>query len=293
MHYRLTGGRKVFVFFNYTFCIFVSLLCLLPIVHTLAISFSGKIAIMSGNVSIYPVDFTLDNYRYVIKDAQFFRAFIVSVKRVLLAVLIHMFLTAMAAYPISLSKQKFSARSFYVWFFMITLLFGGGLVPTYLVVFKTGLIDTIWSLVIPSAVPVFNVIILQNFMKTLPDELSESAAIDGAGHFRILFQIILPLCRASIATLLLFVAVNNWNAWFDGMLYINNNLKFPLQTYLRTIIVEVDMHQVSDINTLAKMVSSEGANTAKIFVAMVPILSVYPFLQKHFVKGIVIGSVKG
>jgi putative aldouronate transport system permease protein len=147
-------------------------------------------------------------------------------------------------------------------------------------------------LILPGAVPVFNVILLQNYIKTLPDAIAESASIDGAGHWRTLFQIILPLCAPSLATLCLFVAVGNWNAWFDGMLYINDNAKFPLQTYLRTLIVEVNMDQMSDAEDLAKLVATTGANTAKIFIAMVPILCVYPFVQKYFVKGIVHGSVK-
>lgn len=292
MFYKATGLRRTFVILNYIFCLFAALLCLMPLIHILAISFSSKAAIISGQISFLPVGFTLNNYSYVINDMKFFTAFFISVERVILALAIQMPLTVLAAYPISMSRIKFTARQFYVWLFLITLLFSGGIVPIYLVVSKTALIDTIWSLVLPGAVPVFNVILLQNFIKELPGEISESAYIDGAGHFRTLFQIILPLCSASLATLTLFVAVNNWNAWFDGMLFINDNTKFPLQTYLRTIIVQVNMDKVTDINSLAAMVASKGADTAKIFVAMVPILVVYPFVQRYFVTGIVIGSVK-
>ncbi len=289
---KLSAALKTYVSYNYVFCILVGLLCLLPDWHVLVTSFSGKAAIMGGKVTLWPVDDTLDNYRYVMKDAQFFTSFWVSIERTLLAFFIHMLLTVLAAYPLSFSRRKFAARQFYVWLFMFTMIFNGGMIPTYIVISKTGLINTIWALVLPGAVPVFNVILLQNFIKSLPDALGESAAIDGAGHWRTLFRIILPLCKPSLATLCLFVAVGNWNAWFDGMLYINDNRLFPLQTYLRTLIVEVNMDQLTDAEDLAQLVATTGANTAKIFIAMVPILAVYPFVQKHFVKGIVRGSVK-
>ena len=286
-------ARKLFIICNYIFCFLVTILCLFPIVHILSLSFSSKNAILAGSVTLFPVEFTFDNYKYVMRDTNFFRAFGVGTIRTLMAVVIVMLLVVMSAYPLSLPKQKFSARPIYAWAFVVTSLFSGGLVPTYLVVAKTRLIDTIWALILPGAVPVFYIILMQNFMKELPESLSEAAEIDGAGYFRILFQIILPLCKASIATILLFVAVDHWNAWYDGMLYINDNMKFPLQTYLRTIVVKTDMRQMSDINSLAKMVASTGADTAKIFIAMVPILLVYPFVQKYFTAGIVLGSVKG
>lgn len=292
MHYRATPARRAFLVANTVICCGVGLACLLPILHVLAISFSDKSAIIAGSISFWPVGFTLDNYHYVVKDAQFFHSTWISIERTLLALVVQMLLTFLAAYPMSLSRTRFGARQFYVWFFMITILFSGGMIPSYLVVARLGLLDTIWALVLPGAVPVFHVILLQNFIKALPEGLSESASLDGAGHFRILFQIVLPLCKPSIATLCLFVAVGNWNAWFDGMLYINDNLKFPLQTYLRTLIIEVDLSKNANVDDLAQRVAAVGADTAKIFLAMVPILLVYPFLQKHFVKGIVYGSVK-
>jgi putative aldouronate transport system permease protein len=267
--------------------------CLAPILHILAISFSGKDPIIAGRVGFLPVQFTWDNYIYVAKENAFYTAFGVSVVRMVVALVVQLLMTILASYPISLGNNKFRARSFYTWFFLIAVLFSGGLIPTYLVVLKTGLVNTIWSLILPGAVPLFNVILMQNFMKGLPEEIKESAAIDGAGQFRILAQIVLPLCQVSIATISLFIVVGNWNAWYDGMLYINDNHRFPLQTYLRTVIVQPDLNQITDVNDLAKMVASGGADAAKIFLSMLPIMIVYPFAQKHFVKGIVLGSVKG
>jgi putative aldouronate transport system permease protein len=288
-----SAGRKFFLILNTSLCILVALLCLAPLLHILAISFSSKDPVISGQVAFFPVKFTLDNYIYVARERAFYTAFGISVVRTLLALIVQLSMTILAAYPISLGVHRFRARSFYTWFFLIAVLFSGGLIPTYLVVLNTGLIDSIWSLILPGAVPLFNVILMQNFMKALPDEIRESASIDGAGQWRILAQIILPLCQVSIATISLFIVVGNWNAWYDGMLYINNNHKFPLQTYLRTVVVKPDLSRVTDVNDLAQLVASSGADAAKIFLAILPIMLVYPFAQRHFVKGIVLGSVKG
>lgn len=227
------------------------------------------------------------------KDTLFYTAFFVSVIRTVLALAVSIIMVVLAAYPLSVNKRYFHARSFYTWFFLIAILFSGGLVPTYLVVRATGIINTMWALVFPGAVPLYYVILMQNYMKSLPDEIRESAAMDGASQWRILVQIILPLCRVSIATISLFIIVDNWNAWYDGMLYINDNRKFPLQTYLRTIIIKPITTAGIDISTLQMLVTSGGADATKIFISMIPIFIVYPFAQKHFVKGIVLGSVKG
>jgi putative aldouronate transport system permease protein len=287
------GLRKTFLLINAFLCVLTAALCLVPLLHIFSISLSGKEAIISGSVGLLPVDLTIENYVYVARERAFYRSFGISVYRTLLALAVQLTMTILAAYPISLGKRRFSARSFYTWYFLIAIIFSGGLIPTYLVVLKTGLINTIWSLVLPGAVPLFNVILMQNFMKSLPEEIHESASIDGAGHWRILVQIILPLCQVSIATISLFIVVGNWNAWYDGMLYLNDNKLFPLQTYLRTVIVEPDLTQITDADDLAKMIASGGADGAKIFITMIPILIIYPFAQKHFVKGIILGSVKG
>lgn len=286
-------SRKVFVVLNYCICVLVGALCLMPVIHVLSLSFSAKEHIIAGNVTFWPRGLTLDNYRYVVKDSQFYTAFGVSVFRVALALVVVMSLTILAAYPLSISRRAFPARRLYVWLFIIPMVFSGGLLPTYLVVVRTGLLNSIWSLILPCAVPIYNVILLQNFMKSLPDAISEAAAIDGADHFKKLTRIILPMCLPSLATLSLFVFVGHWNAWYDGMLYINDNTKFPLQTYLRTVIVEIDVSQINDIHSLSQRVATVGADAAKIFLALAPMLLVYPFAQKYFITGIVQGSVKG
>lgn len=178
---------------------------------------------------------------------------------------------------------------------MGAMCFSGGLIPSYLVVKNTGLMDTIWALVLPNALPISNMILLMNFIRALPESLSEAAYIDGAGHVTTLFRIILPLCLPSLATISLFVLLDHWNAWFDGQIYIRNaNLK-PLQTYLKSIVIDetkLNLSSSSMLDDLLEKQTQDGFTTAMIFLAMVPVLCVYPFLQKYFAKGIVRGSVK-
>ena len=285
---------KIFNILNSSFLLLVGIICLLPFIHIIAVSFSSSAPAAAGYVKFWPVEFTLKSYEYIFERPQFLRAMMISFNRVLLAVPIQMILTLMVAYPLSKDSNRFKSRSFYVWFFLITMLFNGGLIPTYMIVNETGLINTIWALVIPGSVPVFNILLLLNFFRELPSELSEAALIDGAGHWRILWRIYLPLSKPAIATLVLFVIVNHWNSWLDGIIYINNPNNYPLQSYLRNLVVTISGQTLSrkDIERLA-VVSERTSKCAQLFIAAVPILCTYPFLQKYFAKGLVLGSVKG
>lgn len=286
-------SRKLFIILNYTFCILLACLCFFPIMHILALSLSDDTAVSSGQVMLLPVNFTIEAYKYVMKDPVFFKAMSKSLLRVILGVGFGVFMSVLAGYPLSKTTRQFHARQYYVWFFMITMVLGGGLIPTYLVVAKLGLINTIWALILPGAVNTFNIILLQNYIKSLPDEIMESAYVDGAGHWCNLFKIVLPLSKPVLATLVLFTAVNHWNAWFDGMIYFNKIEDYPLQSYLRTVVVEIDMSLVTNPEDVLTGVTQKSNRSAQIFIAMAPILCVYPFLQKHFAGGIVMGSVKG
>ena len=294
MKIKVHPARRAFILSNYVFCILVGLLCVVPVLHVLAVSFSGIDAVTSNRVILWPIDFNLDNYNIVVRDAQFFRSYGVTILRALLGWAISLLCVLLAAYPMSLRKSQFPARPFFVAYFMGTMLFSGGMIPSYLVVKATGLLNTIWALLLPCAVGTYNIILMINFMKGLPEALSESAFIDGAGHFTTLLRIILPLCKPAIATISLFIILQHWNAWFDGMLYIKNQALKPLQTYLRSVVI-VDS-QVGDSNVyledLIANATADGSNGAKIFLALAPIMCVYPFLQKHFAKGLVRGSVK-
>lgn len=293
MSYQLTTGRRLFNAFNYTFLILLSLMCVLPLIHVLAISLSDKTAASAGEVVLWPVNFTWQSYSYVLGKPEFMNAFWVTVQRVALGTVINMFLTILMAYPLSKETRAFKYRTAYAWFFVVTILFGGGLIPTYMIVNKTHLLDTLWALIIPGAVPVFNVILLLNFFRGLPKELEEAAFVDGARQWTVLWRLFVPLSTPALATITLFTIVGHWNAWFDGLIYINDPNHYPLQSYLQTVIIKTDlaMQSATDINSLAK-ISERTSKAAQIFMGALPILVVYPFLQRYFVKGIVLGSVK-
>ncbi|MFD0674141.1 carbohydrate ABC transporter permease [Cohnella sp. GCM10027633] len=290
---RMSSGRKLFVGLNYLFLITLSLLCILPLLNVFMISLSSKPAVTAGLVSFWPVGFTLDSYSFVLHKPEFFHAFGVSIERVLLGVSLNMLLTVLIAYPLSKETDKFMGRTKYVWFFVFTMLFSGGLIPSYLIVNKLHLTDSIWALVLPGAVPIFNVILLLNFFRSLPKELEEAAFIDGAGHWRVLWRIFVPLSKPSLATITLFVIVGHWNSWFDGLIYMNNSDGYPLSSYLQTVVVKLDasIMQSVDVEKLAN-ISNETNKAAQIFLASLPVLLVYPFLQRFFISGIVMGSVK-
>lgn len=293
MKIKSSPSRKVFIVFNYIFLTVVMVTSLFPLVHMFALSLSSSSAAQAGWVSIFPVQFTLDSYKYILSQGEFFRSFGVSVVRVILGTSISVFLTIISAYALSQPDAKFHGRKIYTWMFMVTMVFNGGLVPTFIVIKTIGLYNSIWALVLPGAVQVFNIILMLNFFRGLPVALSESAFIDGANHFQVLLKIYLPISKPSLATVGLFTMVNHWNSWFDGMIYLNDPKKYPLQTYLKNVIRSVDMATI-DLNSVAalKQISQKTLTAAQIFVAIIPILVVYPLLQKHFIAGMTLGSVK-
>lgn len=293
---RQTTGEKIFSVFNYIFLTLVAFICLVPLINVLAVSFSNSAPAAAGFVKLWPIDFTLSSYKYALGKREFMQSFGISIQRVILGYIVNMVMTITLAYPLSKEKDTFRARNIYAWFFIVTMMFNGGLIPTFMIVKNVGLLNTIWALVLPGAVPVFNVILLMNFFRGLPKEIEEAAYIDGANHWISLFKIYLPLSLPSLATISLFVLVGHWNGWFDGMIYMNSPKNWPLQTYLRTILINPDVsnHQTSS-EELAQMkeISERTFKSAQVFLAAAPILAVYPFLQKYFMKGLVMGSVKG
>ncbi|MBU7595732.1 carbohydrate ABC transporter permease [Metabacillus halosaccharovorans] len=287
-------SRKAFLFFNYMFLILLAMSCLFPVVHMLAMSFSSNAAVAAGQVSIFPKGFNLSSYQYIIQNPTFIQSFLTSIYRVVIGSIITMTVTVLAAYPLSKSNKKFKMRTFYSWFFVFTMIFNGGLIPTFMVVKATGITDSIWALVLPCAVNVFNLVLMLNFFRSLPEELEESAQIDGAGPWRTLWSIYLPISKPVMATVLLFTVVFHWNSWFDGLIYMNSPENYPLQTYLRSVIVSRNIENLSgsDLSVLSA-ISDRTVLAAQLFISIIPVLCLYPFLQKYFVKGIVLGSVKG
>ena len=275
---------------------FSALLCLIPLLNTLALSFSSSVMAGSGTVTFWPKQFTTAAYEAIVGEKQFFRAFGISVRRVILGGGINFIMMVLAAFPLSHSERHFRGRNIYMYVLIFTMLFSGGLIPTYMVVSRLGLLNSIWALVLPGAVPVWNCILLMNFFRSLPEEMEEAAIIDGAVPFQIMVRIYLPVSLPSLATVMLFSIVGHWNEFFSGLIYMNHSNNYPLATYISTIVdTAKDLNLITDPEEIERLmkVSERNMSSAKIFVSMIPILVVYPFLQKYFVKGIVLGSVKG
>lgn len=291
----IRGTNRIVDWTIYFILSLIAFFSIAPILNTLAISFSGKIPAMSGQVFFWPVEFNLNAYESIMNDRNFFISFGVSIKRVLLGGAINFIITILMAYPLSKSAKLFPGRNVYMWFVIFCMLFSGGLIPWYMTIYSLGLLDSIWALVLPTAVPVFNVILLMNFFRGIPKELEEAANMDGAGPWKTLSVIFVPISLPALATVTLFSIVGHWNAFFDGMILMHHKENWPLQTYIQQLIISVNSimntTDPEEIKRLTNM-SSQLLNSAKVMVSMVPILLIYPFLQKYFVSGIVLGAVK-
>ncbi|WP_238177906.1 carbohydrate ABC transporter permease [Paenibacillus contaminans] len=272
----------------------IAFMSLFPILNAFASSFSGRAAVGAMKVTVFPIDFTLSNYKAIMEDKQFFVSFGVSIQRVLLGGLLQFVLTVMLAYPLSRERARFKGRDIYMWALVIAMLFNGGLIPWYITVKSVGLLDTMWALVLPKAVPVFNVILLMNFMRNLPKELDEAAEMDGAGPWYKMIMLYIPLSLPALATVTLFSFVGHWNAFFDGLLLIHSTEKLPLQTYINLFMVQNMQTESIDPEQMELMLrmSDQGLNAAKVMLSMLPLLLLYPILQRFFIHGIVLGSVK-
>lgn len=296
MQYK-TRANRIFHFVNIFILAVVSLLCVLPFINLLAISFSDSAAVAAGAVGFTPVDFTLSAYEYALKGGKFIRALFISFERVFLGVGLNLILMVLTAYPLSKTRKKVAGRNIYMVYFVITMLVSGGMIPTYLVVTGLGLKDTIWALILPGALPVYNMVILMNFMRGIPEEIEEAAAIDGASPFQILTRVLLPILKPALATVGLFCIVTHWNEWFSGMIYMNNPDNYPLQTYLQSLLQNFEQllrtQSSQDIQALLAQMDARTGRAAQLFLGAIPVMVIYPFLQKYFTKGLVLGSVKG
>ena len=291
---KLSPSRRFFNVINVAILLFLTLMCVLPFLHVIAVSFSEKVYVAAGRVTLWPVGFSTSSYDFLFTRATFWNSFFVSIRRLIYGTAINLFCILLTAYPLSKSDEKLSGRLAYAWFFFITMLIGGGLIPNYLLITKLKLRDTMLALILPGALPVFNLVLMLNFFRQVPKELEEAAMIDGAGHVRTLVQVYIPVSTPAIATIALFCMVNHWNSWFDGLIYIRTLTKVPLQTYLRSVIINLNMtDMISEDWQNLQLLSDRALRCAQIVIATIPILAVYPFLQRYFVSGIVLGSVKG
>ncbi|QAY68026.1 carbohydrate ABC transporter permease [Paenibacillus protaetiae] len=290
--YHKTVSYRTFSVFNYVLMMLVALLCILPLVHVLAVSLSAKSAADGNLVSLWPVHFTTEAYQKTINNPAFIRSIGISVLRTVSGTALTLLLAFLAAYPLSRENAQFKGRNVYAWIFIFAMVFNGGLVPFYIMIQKLHLMGTFAALVLPGAVNIYLTILMMNFFRGIPRELEEASLIDGAGSFRTLFSVFLPVSKPAIATLSLFSIVFHWNSWFDGLLYMNQPSQYPLATFLQTVIIQQDMTTLSLDPKTMELISQKTVNAAQIFIGALPVLLIYPFLQKYFVKGLVIGSVK-
>lgn len=280
----------------YLIVFLLGLICLLPMLNILAISFSSSAAAAGNRVGFLPVDFTTAAYQKILEDNQFWRSLLISAGRVALGLALNIILVVLMAYPLSKSKKDFKGRNVYMNLLIFAMLFNGGMIPTYLVVKNLGLLNSIWALILPGAVPVFSVIMVMNFFIGVPKSLEEAAVIDGATPLQVLLDIYIPCSKPVIATIALFSIVGNWNDFFGGLIYMTKVSNYPLQTYIQSLTVKLEdmMNAGGSISSLVNVmeVSSQNLNAAKIIVSVIPLLLIYPLLQKYLITGIVVGSVK-
>lgn len=273
----------------------LAFLCLMPILNTVAISFSDQAQAAAGNVWLWPIGFNLSSYEKIFNEADFSHAFLVSIERVVLGILISVSVTILTAYPLSKSQKVFPLRNPYMWLLVFTMLFNAGIIPWYMQIRNMGLLNTVWALVLPCAVSSYNIVLMMNFFRGIPREIEEAAIVDGCGPWRMLLRIYLPLSTPSVATIVLFTLVYHWNNFYDGLILMSKPSQYPLQTYIYQLTIKIDASTISDAESLraALKVSGLTLNASKLVVSMVPVMAIYPFLQRYFVKGLTLGSVKG
>ncbi len=293
---RLFNSDKVFDVFNLGAMVVLLFVFIWPLWFILIASVSDPAAVWNGEVVLFPVNFNLDAYKEIIEYSSIWIGYRNTIFYTVVGTIINVVLTICAAYP--LSRKDFVPRNFFMLMFMFTMYFSGGLIPTYMVVRDLGLTNTVWAMIIPGAVSIYNIIITRTyFISSIPYSLQEAAELDGANSLQYLMRIVLPLSKPIIAVIALYYGVAHWNDFFTALIYINKKELLPLQTFLRDLLisnnVSVDMTGLDAISAEYKMKLAQTIKYGVIVVSTLPILCVYPFVQKHFVKGIMIGSVKG
>jgi len=289
------GGvsRKAFNIFNYVFLFLLMVVCLYPLYLQFIISISHGLEVMKGGITLLPKNVTLATYQAILRG-DLFMYMKNSIIYTVVGTAVNLFMSCLCAYP--LSRKTFSGRKFFTAMVSVTLFFGGGMIPMYLTVKQFELMDTMWALILPGAISTYNMIIIRTAFQSIPDSLVESAQLDGATDLTILWKIIIPLSKATLATMLLFYAVSHWNSYFDAMLYINKKELYPLQIMLRNMLIGGQLAEETEMvgSSAASFATTDATLRAgTIIVSTLPILIVYPFVQRHFVKGVMVGSIKG
>ena len=289
---RITIG----VFFNYLILTIITFCCLYPFLNVIAYSFSGYNAVLSGKVTFYPIDFTLDAYKEILKRSQIWLAMRTTVVVTIMGTALSLLLTVCAAY--ALSRDYLPGRKLFTGFILFTMYFGGGMIPNYLLMNNLNLLNTVWVMIIPGAISVYNMIVARTYIvNSIPSELYESASLDGCTDDRYLWSIVLPLSKPIIAVLVLWYAVGHWNAYFNAMIYLKDKSRSPLQIVLREFLIVEDMSEANIADNIEaymdQLYMKNLYQYSLIVVSAVPVMALYPVIQKYFVKGIMLGSIKG
>ncbi|MDR0730717.1 MAG: carbohydrate ABC transporter permease [Treponema sp.] len=295
---RIKGVVENFAFDGVNNLILLGLIAIMlyPMLYVVSVSLSSPVAISENRVSFYPVEFNVEGYKYIFSEKLLFSGYRNSVFYAFSSTLLMLLVTSLAAY--SLALKHFILRKFFTIYLTITMFFGGGMVPTYLLIKDLGLLNTVWVMIIPTCVSAYNVFIFRTFFQQQPPELRESAFIDGANDLYIWFKIVLPLSKPLFATYGLFHIVGTWNSWFNALLYLTNENLHPIQMFLRRVVVNADLRSSYGDSMAAQMMLQgllhpQNIQMAAIVVVMVPILCIYPFIQRYFIKGAMIGAIKG
>lgn len=292
---RKTKGEILFDAVNIFFLSIILLIIVYPLIYVLSASFSDAQQVVAGNVRLFPVDFTFESYKAVFKNQNILRGFIITVFVTVVGTLFNLILTTLAAYP--LSRRDLKGRNVIMFFVTLTMFFSGGIIPTYLIIQKLGLINNLLVLILPTAISTYNLIIMRTYFQTaIPYELQEAAFIDGCSNFKTLWRIILPLSGPILAVIALYYAVGHWNAYFNAMMYLTQRTLYPLQLVLKEILVQNQLSAMLEMDTdsaLQQALLGETIKYAVIVVSSLPMLVIYPFIQKFFIKGVMIGAIKG
>ncbi|QYR22492.1 carbohydrate ABC transporter permease [Paenibacillus sp. sptzw28] len=295
-----TGRDKVFLICNYIYLALAFLIVAYPLVYIISASISNPKFVGSGEMWLWPKGITFEGYERVFQNSKIWTGYANTILYTAVGTSVNLFVTLPAAY--ALSRRDFVGRSFFMGMFMVTMFFGGGLVPTYLLVKDLGMVNSMWALILPGAASIWNIVVTRTFFQySIPKELQEAAQIDGCSNLRLFVRIVLPLSLPIIAVMALFYGVGNWNSYFSALIYLNDESKYPLQLILRQILVlqeistagggAMDASMASALNSKAEVAAL--VKYAVIIVSTLPIIAVYPFLQRYFVQGVMIGSVKG
>lgn len=292
MRRKIKKSELLFDAINYALMLAVTFVIIYPLYYMLIVSLSDGISVMRGDVKYFPVNFNIETYTHILDDPSILQAYFNTILYTSTGTFIALVMTALCAYP--LSRPNFYGKSLYIRVVVFTMFFQGGIIPSYIVVNGLGLINTIWAIVLPPAIVVWYMIIMRTFFQQIPNELHESAFIDGANEITVFAKIVLPISTPVIATMTLFYAVWHWNSFFPALLYLNQKVKYPMQLIMRNIVVSGAMaDQMEDVSASAIMITELNVKYAVIFVTITPILFAYPFIQRYFMKGMLVGSLKG